>query len=463
MKVTICGAAGGEVTGSSYLVESSRARTLIDCGMFQGRGPFDTRNRTIAPIDPHHLNAVVLTHAHLDHVGRLPLLVRAGYAGPIYATPATIDFTQLVLEDAGHIQVADAENENRRRERAGRPPVEPLYTPDDVAEVVKLLRPLPYDTPTDVADGMTARLADAGHILGSASIELRVEDGSRTKTIAFSGDVGRWDAPILRDPTPLDHADLVFLESTYGDRDHRSYDDTADEFQDLLKQAMWDREKVLIPAFAIGRTQQVLYFIAELMRTERVPAFPIYLDSPMAIKATEIYQRHQDLFDKEAATLARRQLRIDLRNLHLLQTAAESRQLNDKHDPCVIIAASGMCDAGRMVHHLKHNLWRRGVAVVCVGYMAKGSLGRKLIDGAKRVRILGSTVAVRARISTLGGFSAHAGQSELLRWLEPLAARKPHVALTHGETPQRQALSAKIAERFSLETTLPNLGDTIEL
>ena len=463
MKITICGAAGGEVTGSSYLVESSRARTLIDCGMFQGHGAFDKRNTTVAPVDPDRLDAVVLTHAHLDHVGRLPLLVRAGYRGPIYATPASIDFTQLVLEDAGHIQVADAENENRRRERAGRDLVQPIYTPEDVVEVIKLLRPLPYDTPTAVADGMTARLVDAGHILGSASIELRVEDGPRTKTIAFSGDVGRWDAPILRDPTPLDHADLVFLESTYGDRDHRSYDDTAKEFEGILKEALWNKEKVLIPAFAIGRTQQILYFIAELLRSQRVPAAPIYLDSPMAIKATQIYQRHQDLFDQEAAALARRQLRIDLKNLHFVESAAESRTLNDMHEPCIIIAASGMCDGGRIVHHLKHNLWRKGVAVVCVGYMARGSLGRKIVDGAKRVRILGSTIAVRARISTLGGFSAHGGQSELLRWLEPLAAGKPHVVLTHGEDAQRHALSAKIAERFSLKTTLPELGDSIEL
>ncbi|MHC4991988.1 MAG: MBL fold metallo-hydrolase [Planctomycetota bacterium] len=438
MKIFVCGACGGEVTGSGYLVETGQARVLVDFGMYQGRGATDERNADLGPVDPDRLDAIVVTHAHLDHTGRLPLLAQHGLRAPIFATPATIDFTELVLADSGR--------------------------QDDVAALRPLARPLRYEERREIAAGISVRLVDAGHILGSASVEMTVQEGDRSRTIVFSGDVGRWDAPILRDPVRLEHADLVFLESTYGDHDHRSFDATREEFGEALRDSIWNREKVLMPAFAIGRTQQILYFIAEQMRDQRVPSFPIYLDSPMAIKATELYRRHRLLFDEEASELVRkRRFEIDLRELRMIESAAESRALNSEHDPCVIIAGAGMCDGGRIVHHLKHNLWRRHVTFLAVGYMAKGSRGREIVDGARSIEIFGDRIAVRANVRTLGGFSAHAGQDELLHWLEPLVADAPLISLIHGEDPQRRALAGAIKTRFGLEADLPGRGAIIEL
>ena len=464
IRVTICGAAGGEVTGSGYLVETPGATVLVDFGMFQGGGASDERNRSLGPVDPTAIDAVVLTHAHLDHTGRLPLLMKHGYRGPVYATPATLDFTRLILEDAARIQEGDAKRTNRERKAQNLPPLEPLYRGEDVEAIVERARPVEYDAPMTIADGITVRLVDAGHILGSASIEMTIDDGDTTRTIAFSGDIGRWDAPILRDPVPLDHADLVFLESTYGDRDHRSFDESAAEFQEVLKESIWAKQKILIPAFSIGRSQQVLYFIAEAIRSGLLPEFPIYLDSPMAIKATQLHRKHQDLFDEEAASLAQaRQMKVDLKNLRMLMSATESRSLNEMHDACVIIAGAGMCDGGRIVHHLRHNVWRPHVSVLIVGYMAEGSRGRQLVDGSRTIEIFGDEVDVRARICTLGGFSGHAGQSELLRWVEPLAAKQPRVILTHGEDPQRTALSNVLFQSCGIEAGRPDIGATIEL
>ncbi|MEM7227207.1 MAG: MBL fold metallo-hydrolase [Planctomycetota bacterium] len=464
MNVTVCGASGGEVTGSGYLVETDRARVLVDFGMFQGRGATDERNRDLGPVDPTRLDAVVVTHAHLDHTGRLPLLARHGLSAPIFATPATVDFTSLVLADAGRIQESDARRENREREREGRPPIEPFYTQDDVEALQPLARPVRYDTLTEIAPGVSIRFVDAGHILGSASVEMHVRDDDADRIIVFSGDIGRWDTPILRDPVLLERADLVFLESTYGDHDHPSFDESETAFTDALRESIWNREKVLIPAFAIGRTQLLLYYIAEQMREERVPSFPIYLDSPMAIKATELYRKHQHLFDEEATELARkRRFQIDLRNLRPLSSSAESRALNDEHDACVIIAGAGMCDGGRIVHHLKHNLWRKHVTFMAVGFMAQGSTGRKIVRGDETIRILGSNIRVRAKVVSLSGFSAHAGQSELLRWLDPLAATSPRVVLTHGEDEARTALAARIADMYGIQCDRPDLGDVITL
>ena len=463
MKIHLCGAAG-EVTGSGYLVETSRARVLVDFGMFQGRKSTEARNVDLGPVDPKRIDAVVLTHAHLDHSGRLPLLTRGGYRGPVHATPATIDFTKIILADSARIQESDAERENRVRERAGRPLIDPLYLRGDAEAVDELYRPLPYGESREVADGVEVRFVDAGHILGSASIEMTVRDGAETRVIAFSGDIGQRDVPFLRNPVPLEHADLVFLESTYGDHDHRPLDATVDEFQQILKEQAWGRAKVLIPAFAIGRTQQVLFYIAELLRDERVPSFPIYLDSPMAIAATKVYAQHQHLFDEEAKDLvARRRFRTDLRTLEFVETAAESRELNNMWEGCVIIAGSGMCTGGRIMHHLKHNLWRRNVSVLMVGYMSKGTLGRRLIDGVDPVRIYGARIAVRASIHTLGGFSAHAGQSELVDWAAPTAAHKARFGLTHGEDEPRAILATKLAERYGVQVERPGRGAVVEV
>lgn len=465
MNITVCGAAGGEVTGSSYLVETSRARVLVDCGLFQGRSGTDARNRDLGPIEPARLDAIVLTHAHLDHCGRFGILAQRGVTCPIYMTSATVDFATLVLEDAARIQEGDAERENRHREREHRAPVTPLYTIDDVRKVTPLFRPVAYNAMTEIAPGISVRLVDAGHILGSASVEMKLKEaGSQERTIVFSADIGRWNTPILCDPTPLASADMVFLESTYGDRDHRSLEDTAREFQKIVHDSIWAREKTLIPAFAIGRTQQVLFYLAELFRTKTLPEVPVYLDSPMGISATELYLKHASYFDTQSGELAeRRQFQKDLRSLQYLRTRDESRAINDTQEPCIIIAGGGMCEGGRIVHHLRHNVWRRGVSVIMVGFATTGSLGHALISGAPQVDIDGRWIPVRATVHTLGGFSGHGGQSELVRWFEPLAKTMPATYLTHGEHAQRSALAAKLKERLGLEARLPNIGDVIAL
>jgi metallo-beta-lactamase family protein len=467
MRITLCGAAGGEVTGSSYLVETSKAKVLVDCGAFQGHGAKDDiSNADLGPIIPASLDAVVLTHAHLDHCGRFPLLAHRGLKCPIFATPATVDFAMLVIEDSVKIQEGDAARENIYRRKEGKPLVEPQFTREDAAKLPPLVRAAPYQAWTQIAPGISIRFTDAGHILGSAHVEMVIEDGGNKRTVMFSGDIGRWDTPFLRDPTPPVgvKADLVFMESTYGDRDHRSQEETVKEFREIIHAAIWAKEKILIPSFAIGRTQQVLLHLAEMIRTGTLPEFPIYLDSPMAIKATELYKKHQELFDTESAELAgHRQFSKDLRNLQCLETPADSQSLNDKQLCCVVIAGGGMCEGGRIVHHLRHNLWRTGVSVVMVGYASSGTLGRALIDGAKEVQIHRRTVPVRASIHTLGGFSAHAGQTELLRWFEPLAASRPPVYLVHGEDMQRKALAAKLQERFGVTAHLPAKLETVEI
>lgn len=464
MRITTLGACGGEVTGSGYLVETSSARVLVDFGAFQGGAALDPRNASVDGVNPEALDSVVLTHAHLDHCGRLPLLVRRNASPPIFATPATLDFMHLLLSDAAKVQDSDVQRENRKRALAGKPPVRPAYVPEDVDKVVALGRGVKYNETREVAQGITVRFVDAGHILGSASVEMKVRDRGTEKTVVFSGDIGQWGTPILRDPTPPEAADLVFLESTYGDRDHRDHDATMTEFRELLREAIWNREKVLVPAFAIGRTQQVLYAIAELVNSGTLPDVPIYLDSPMASKATALYRKHCELFDAAAREMMTSGLlHGGLRNLRIVESPAESRELNDRMESSVIIAAGGMCEGGRIVHHLRHNVWRRGVTVMIVGFQARGTLGRELVEGRRQAFIFGKPVPVRAKIKTLGGFSAHAGKTDLLRWMEPVAAHSPRVVLTHGEDPQRRALAAALKERWNLDSRLPAIGDTIEL
>ncbi|MEM8885144.1 MAG: MBL fold metallo-hydrolase [Planctomycetota bacterium] len=461
MRVTLCGAAG-TVTGSGYLVETSKATVLVDFGMFQGWRITDAHNRDIRPVDPKKLDSVVLTHAHLDHTGRLPLLGIGGFQGPIFATPATVDFTGLILRDAAHLQETDAARRSRRARRAGREETEPLYRKEDVERIAPSFREIDFQTPTEIADGVTVRMVTAGHILGSASIEMTLEDKGVQRTVVFSGDLGPRGVPFLRDPVPLEHADLVFLESTYGGRNHRSLDDTVGEFHEILGGALERRAKVLIPTFAIGRAQQLLYHLAELVRTDEYAEFPIYLDSPMAIEATRLYGKHAERFDEEAKTLMRHdQLEKDLRNLQFLETADESRQLNNDTRSGVVLAGSGMCNGGRILHHLKYHLWRKRTRVVFVGYQAQGTLGHQLVKGAQRVKIFGERIQVNARVSTLGGFSAHAGQTELVEWVEPLVKSGATVALTHGEDESRAALGKKLLDTFNVRAKLPRRGEAL--
>jgi metallo-beta-lactamase family protein len=462
MHITLFGAAG-EVTGSCYLVTTARARVLVDCGMFQGVDADQRRNLLPRDLRLDTLDAVVLTHAHLDHSGRLPLLAQHGYTGPIYATPATIDVAGLLLADAARLAESDAARANRRRQRANRAPIAPLFDEAEVAAVAALMRPLPHEQPASIAPGISVRLVEAGHILGSASVIMSVADGGREQLAVFSGDLGPRGAPIVNDPARIDAApDVVVLESTYGNRDHRPLAETVAEFAGLITQAALNHSKILVPAFAVGRTQDILYHLAALVRAGSVPSIPIYLDSPLAIAATELYLKYPGLADAEARAVSRRgQLWRGLETLHPCVTAAESRALNDMDGPCMIIAGSGMCTGGRILHHFKHNLWRPETLVLIVGYQGAGTLGRLLIEGARRVRIFDEEIAVRAAIHTLGGFSAHAGQTELLTWLASMAPTHPQVLLTHGEEHARIALAQRIAERFAIPAELPLLNDVV--
>jgi metallo-beta-lactamase family protein len=463
MKITLFGAVG-DVTGSAYYVETDSAKVLVDFGLFQGGKQAEIRNQKLPPINISKLDSVILTHAHLDHTGRLPLLIKAGYQNPVYATPATFEVTALVLHDSAKIKKLDIEKTNRKRSRSGQSHVEPLYSIEDVNHLLKLFKQVPYNEPVEVAPGISVRAVEAGHILGSVSFELTAIENKKKKVIIFSGDVGPLGMAILKDPAPLPYADLVFLESTYGDRDHRSLKDTLLEGETIIRQAVKDKGKILIPSFAVGRTQQLLYYLAAAFHRGDFPKFPVYLDSPMAIEATNIYMKHTELYDEEAMELFRTgELKADLSHVNMSTTPEESKALNDLEGPLMIIAGSGMCNAGRILHHLRHNLWMPETSVVIIGYQAERTLGRQLVDGAKTVRIFGETIAVKAQIHLLGGLSAHAGQSDLLRWFDVVAGSKPKIVLSHGEDKARKPLAELISKRYGLSPIMPEYGDMIEI
>ena len=463
MKITLYGAAG-DVTGSAYHVQTDQANILVDCGLYQGEKMADEKNRLPRSLSAGRLDAVVLTHGHLDHVGRLPILAKQGFRGPVVTTQATVEMAGLVLHDSAKVQAHDLVRENRKRERAGKDPLDPLYSPADVDAILERFRPVAYDRPTEIAAGIQARFVEAGHMLGSASIALSVEEGGRRRLVVFSGDIGPWGAPLLRDPAPPTEADFVLMESTYGDRNHRSLDETVREFEDIIRQALPRKGKILVPTFAIGRTQQILYHLALAFRRRTLPKFPVYLDSPMAVEASKIYLNHQELMDDETKALQRvSSLREDLDSLKATATPEDSQALNSVPGPCLIMAGSGMCNGGRILHHLKYNLWRPETSVMIVGFQAAGTLGRLLVDRAETVRIFGETIAVRAGVHTLGGFSAHAGQSDLLRWFGAMAGSKPRVAVCHGEDKARTTLAGLLRQQFGVTTMLPALGEPLSL
>lgn len=447
--------AAADVTGSAYLVETENANVLVDFGMFQGDKDDEARNVIPGRIHRMKIDAVVLTHAHLDHCGRLPLLVREGYRSAIRATAATKDLAGIILRDAAHIQESDYERRMRHARKRGSKVSrsdEPLFDTEDVDRTMNLFRDVGYNHTTNIATGVTAVFREAGHMLGSTSVELYVGE----KKIVFSGDLGPPNLPFLKDPDPPTSADVVFLESTYGDRDHKSLTATLDEFADVLNIAIKVRGKVFIPSFAIGRSQQILFHLAEFIREGRIPRIPIFLDSPMAISASLVYDRHTKLYDTESSRLSEsKQWDADLESLRYCETADESRAINDMEGPFVVIAGAGMCNAGRILHHLRKNIDDPTAHIVMVGYQSRGSLGRYLVDGAENVTIMGDHKQVRARIHTLGGFSAHAGQTDLLTWLAPMIHSHPQIFLTHGEDNARIALQGQINDRFRTLAHLP--------
>ncbi|MFO0858590.1 MAG: MBL fold metallo-hydrolase [Phycisphaerales bacterium] len=474
VRVSFYGAAG-EVTGSCYLIETGRAKVLVDCGMHQGGREADARNARAFVFDPAQLDAVVLTHAHIDHVGRLPLLGKRGYRKPIYATPATCKLVPIMLEDSAELQENDAIRQSRMNAMRGKPPVEPLYTPKDVPVVLGLLTPIEYQKPKEVAPGVVVRWTEAGHILGSASLEITctLADGTK-KVIVMSGDLGPKGVVLMRDfEAPIGEngrqPDLVICESTYGDHDHRRLEDTVEEFAGILREAMWDKDKVLIPAFAVGRSQTMLYYLNELERSCRCPKFDVYLDSPMGAEATQLYKQFmKDMDGDTRKMIASGEDPLGLDHVHVTKTGEESRALNERRGSMVIIAASGMCTGGRIMHHLRHNLYKRDCRVIIAGYQAVGSLGRRLVDGEDEVRIFGEPIVVRARVHTLGGFSAHAGQSDLMSWMGNYGAKngKPasRLVLTHGEAQPRMALRDAVEKSLGFQRTfLPEWGASVEV
>lgn len=463
MKITLYGAAG-DVTGSAYHVQTDRSQFMVDFGMFQGVPEAEARNCVPEGLNPGALDAVLLTHGHLDHVGRMPLLVKNGFRGPIFATPATIEMASLILRDSAKVQAQDIERTNRKRERAGKSPLSVMYNHQDAEETIGHFKPITYNNEVQLFDGVKVRAVEAGHMLGSVSFQVFLEDGGKEKTVVFSGDLGPAGLPVLRDAQCLHRADLVFMESTYGDRDHRSLEETLEEAKDIIVQAVERNGKILVPAFAVGRTQQIMYHVAAMFRNNIVEPFPIYIDSPMAIEATKIYTRHPDLFDEEASKLKESgQLAVNLKDVKPSQTADDSKALNKMPGTMMIIAGSGMCHAGRILHHLRNHLSDPTATVIIVGYQAYGTLGRRLVDQEEKVKIFGEWHEVNASVYSLGGFSAHAGQTDLLKWFECVAAAKPRVVLTHGESKGRDPLAKIIEERYGLKPDLPEFGDVIEL
>lgn len=461
MKIKVVGAAGGEVTGSAYLVETENGKVMIDAGMFQGGKATEEKNRLPEGADPKSLDALLLTHAHLDHTGRVPLLLRHGYRNAIYATSATLDLAEIVLQDAAKIQMQDAARKNRLHPEKH---TEPLYTPEDLISFRSQGKSIELHQSIQVADGITARFYEAGHMLGSTSIELTVQEKGGSKVIVFSGDLGPCEQPIIRSFEQLPYADLVFLESTYGNRNHRPYAETMKEFERIIQKAVEQKGKMLIPTFAIGRTQQILYHLAILFFQKKVSPFPVFIDSPMAIEAGKIFAKHPDLFDEEATDWKNQGvIPLDRTWFKFITSVEESKQLNNLNGPCAILAGAGMCSGGRIQHHLKFNLPQPTTHVLIVGYQGYGSLGRQLVDSAKQVRIHGENVNVHATIHTLNGLSAHAGQNDLLKWFTPLAKTKPKVVLTHGENQQREALASQIEKNYSLKPLLPQLNEVVEI
>ena len=462
-KLTFYGATEG-VTGSAYLIETERATVLMECGLFQGSREEEQANKEPFPFNLNEVDAVVLSHAHLDHSGRLPKLVAEGYSGPVYMTAPTVELLEILHKDAAFLQLRDAQWESKRRRRAGKADIEPLYTIEDVEAALALCEGLPYGRRQPVARGIDVCYRDAGHILGSAIVELFITEEDIEKKLVFSGDLGNSYAALLRDPEVVETADVLMLESTYGDRDHRPMDETLEEFENIITEASENGGNILIPSFAVGRTQEIIFHLGELYQKGKLKQQAVFLDSPMAIATTEVYHRFQDVFNNEDSAALRQgksgSLHRFLPVLRYSRTTEESMALNNIVEEAIIIAGSGMCNGGRIRHHFKHNLWRRNAHVVIVGFQAAGTPGRALVDGAKTFRIGGDEIAVNASIHTLGGFSAHASQSQLVDWTKHFRKSRPRLYLIHGEPAAKTALR----ERFSDEgwsAEIPHYGESI--
>jgi len=468
MKLTFWGAAG-TVTGSMHLLETGGKRILLDCGMRQGRRKeADYKNRHL-PYAGSSIDAVVLSHAHIDHSGNLPTLVKSGFAGPIYTTPATIDLCEWMLRDTAHIQEKDAEFVNKRRDRrraAGQENgiVEPLYTTADAEATLPLFRPVGYHVPQQLADRLSYEAFDAGHMLGSSSIVLSDHSGPTPVNLAFSGDVGRPGLPIIRDPEKMPPVEYLIMESTYGGRLHKSSERVMNKLADVVIRTSKRGGRVIVPAFAVGRTQQLVLLLHQLYNEKRIPNIPIFVDSPLAVNVTAVHRNHPECFDEEIRRfLQNGQDPFGFQRLQYIREASESKKLNDLHGPFLVISASGMADQGRILHHLRNNIEDPRNTVLITGFQAADTLGRKLVEKYPEVRIFGEPMRVRAEVASLDELSGHADQRELLDWMQPMAHSLRKIFLVHGEPEQSEILAGLLRTRHGVEVVVPAPGDAFEL
>ncbi len=462
VKVTFWGAAR-TVTGSMHLVETPGSRVLLDCGLFQGRRAEARERNTHFPFGPGDIDAVILSHAHIDHCGNLPNLVRQGFAGPIYCTPATRDLTAVMLADSAKIQEEDAQHLNKNRPR-GEPPIQPLYTRQDAHRTARHCHGVDYERWQDVGHDLQVRFVDAGHIIGSAMVALKVAVNGREHSITFTGDLGRRGLPILRDPAAVPPGELLISESTYGGRIHDPPELLAGKLGEVVRRTIDRGGKVLVPAFSLGRTQTIIYFLGQLIRAGRLPELPIFVDSPLAADATEVFRLHPECFDEETLTLLEDHPDLFGKSIvRYTRTVDESKALNARREPCVIVAASGMCEAGRILHHLKYGVEDPRNTVLIIGYQAPETLGRRLVERRSEVRIHDRFYKLKAEVAIMNGFSSHADQRDFLDFLGPLAQKTRHVRLVHGEPDQADILAAKLQERGFQNVTTPDRGESLLL
>jgi metallo-beta-lactamase family protein len=465
IKLNFFGAARN-VTGSCYYLEANGMRLLVDCGLYQERD-LKARNWADFPVPADTIDAVLLTHAHLDHCGRLPKLVKEGFSGTVFATSATAEIANIIMLDSAHIQEEDIKHKKRRHERSGKKspfPYEPLYTMEDAEKVNTLFNKAKYNTKVPIGEGVTAEFREAGHVFGSSSIRLEVEQGGETRSILFSGDVGRWDLPIMRAPFQYEHADYVLIESTYGDRVHEDVADIPGELERVINETHKAGGNVVIPSFALERTQELLYHLNNLLNEDRIPHLVAFVDSPMAIKVTEVFKKHPELFDEETMAQVRAGDKpCDFPGLTMSQTVDQSKSINHIKGTAIIIAGSGMCTGGRIKHHLKNNIDRPESTILFVGYQAVGTLGRIILDKPESVRIFGEEHLIKARIERISGFSAHADQNELFRWISSIKEPPRKVFITHGEESQATAFQKFLTDKTGWTCVVPEYEQEVVL
>ena len=474
MKITFLGATK-TVTGSNFLVEAAGKKFLVDCGMYQGSAEQEYENEAPFAFNPAEIDFMLLTHAHIDHSGRIPKLYNEGFRNPIYAHKATCDLCNIMLPDSGHIQEMEIEWRNRKRERKGEKPLPPMYTAEDAIRSLEIFVPVKYDELIEVSPGIHVRFNDAGHMLGSSIIEIWAKEGEKETKAVFTGDLGNNDLPLISEPTMIDSADFVVMESTYGSRLHMRNDDKAELFLQIVSETIENGGNVVIPSFAVGRTQEILYELNRIKETRHDPDFmkeyetlmkaPVYVDSPLAISATEVFKENMELFDEETKhAICSGDNPLEFPGLKFTMTSEESKSLNENGIPSIIISASGMCEVGRIKHHLKHNLWDSKNTILFVGYQAPGTLGYSIVNGAKKVKIFGEEIAVNARIEYIEGYSGHADQEGLMNFIYSFRTQKPkHIFLVHGEEDSQNILEEKIVNEIGIPVTIPDFGEEYEL